>query len=164
MALNDRLKRFLDEQRVEYEILPHQEAFTAREVAAASHVPGQQLAKVLVVREEGGSYLMVVLPAPCRVDLTALKDVTGTRKLSLAAESELARLFPDCQTGAMPPFGNLYDLPVYIDACFPRAQDFFFQAGNHREVVRIGYREYEQVVRPGAGEFCLHERERGAGG
>ena len=163
MALSDRLQRFLNEQRIEHQILPHRETFTAQEVAATSHVPGRQLAKVLIVREEDGSHLMVVLPAPCRVDLTALKDATGKRKLSLAAESELARLFPDCQIGAMPPFGNLYDLPVYIDACFPRAQDFFFQAGNHHEVVRVGYREYEQAVKPVAGEFCLHERERSAG-
>jgi len=136
---------------------------TAQEVAATSHVPGRQLAKVLVVREEGGSYLMAVLPAPCRVDLLALKEAAGRRKLSLAAESELTRLFQDCQTGAMPPFGNLYGLPVYIDACFPRSRDFFFQAGNHEEVVRVGYQDYERVVAPAAGEFCLHERERSSG-
>ena len=110
MALSDRLQHFLNEQRIGYEILPHREAFTAQEVAVSSHVPGRQLANVLLAREEGGSYL--------------------------------------------------YGLPVYIDACFPRAQDFFFQAGNHHEVVRVGYREYEQAVRPVTGEFCLHESTR----
>lgn len=160
MAVNDRLKRFLDEQKIEYQTLPHQEVFTAQEVAATSHVSGRQLAKVLVARETGGDYLMVVLPAACRVDLGALRTVAGRRRLSLAAEDEFGRLFPDCELGAMPPFGNLYGLPVYIDACFPPAQDFFFQAGNHHEVVRMRYQEYERLVKPVVGEFCLHEREK----
>lgn len=160
MAVSDRLRRFLDEQEVEYETLPHREVFTAQEVAAASHVSCRQLAKVLVVREEGGEYLMVVLPAACRVDLTALRTVTGKRRLSLAAEDEFGRLFPDCELGAMPPFGNLYGLPVCIDACFPTAHDFFFQAGNHHEVLRMRYQEYERLVKPVVGEFCLHGREK----
>lgn len=162
MALNERLKRFLDQQGVTYETSSHREVFTAQEVAATSHVSGRQLAKVVVVRENGG-HLMVVLPAACRVDLTALKHVSGKRKLSLATEEEFARLFPDCDVGAMPPFGNLYDMPVYVDACFPRAKDFFFQPGNHREVVRLSYDDYARLVRPTAGEFCLHEREKTIG-
>jgi len=120
MAINERLKGLLDQQKVEYETLPHREVFTAQEVAATSHVPGRQLAKVVVVREDGGGYLMVVLPAACRVDLPALKTVTGKRKLS----------------------------------------DIFFQAGNHREVVRLAYADYERLVGPTVGEFCLHEREK----
>ena len=120
MAINERLKRFPDQQKVEYEAMPHREVFTAQEVAATSHVPGRQLAKVVVVRENGGGYLMVVLPAACRVDLPALKTVTGKRKLS----------------------------------------DIFFQAGNHREVVRLAYADYERLVGPTVGEFCLHEREK----
>ena len=120
MAINERLKGLLDQQKVEYETLPHREVFTAQEVAATSHVPGRQLAKVVVVRENGGGYLMVVLPAACRVDLPALKTVTGKRKLS----------------------------------------DIFFQAGNHREVVRLAYADYERLVGPTVGEFCLHEREK----
>jgi Ala-tRNA(Pro) deacylase len=160
MAINERLKRFLDQQKVEYETLPHREVFTAQEVAATSHVPGRQLAKVVVVRENGVGYLMLVLPAACRVDLTALRAVTGKRKLSLAPEGEFARLFPDCDAGAMPPFGALYDMPVYVDACFPSARDIFFQAGNHHEVVRLSYGDYERLVGPTVGEFCLHEREK----
>jgi Ala-tRNA(Pro) deacylase len=162
VAINDRLKRLLDEHRTPYETLPHREVFTAQEVAEASHVSGRQLAKVLVVREEGkgGRHLMVVLPAACRLDLTSLREGARTRKLSLVGENELAGLFPDCELGAMPPFGGLYDLPVYIDACFPKAQDFLFQPGNHHEVVRIRYEDYERLVHPVVGEFCLHEREK----
>ncbi|MBI4591526.1 MAG: YbaK/EbsC family protein [Candidatus Rokubacteria bacterium] len=160
MALNDRLQRFLDQQGIAYQTLAHRQVFTAQEVAATTHVPGRQLAKVVVVRGDGGGYLMVVLPAACRIDLTALRTVTGKRKLSLAPEGEFGRLFPDCDVGAMPPFGNLYDMPVYIDACFPRAKEIFFQAGNHREVVQLSYADYARLVAPTVGEFCLHEREK----
>lgn len=164
MAPNDRLRRFLDEQHADYQVLPHREAFTAQEVAGASHVPGREVAKVLVVRESGGGYLMLVLPAPCRVDLAALGTATGKRKLALASEVEFERLFPDCETGAMPPFGNLYGLPVYIDACFAGAEEIVFQAGNHHEVVRMRYPEYARLVKPIAGEFCLHAREKSVNG
>jgi Ala-tRNA(Pro) deacylase len=164
MGLNERLGRFLDEEKVDYQLLPHREAFTAQEVAQVSHVPGRELAKALVVREDVGHHLMLVLPAACRVDLTALKTAAGARKLSLASEAEFKHLFPDCETGAMPPFGNLYGLPVYIDACFPRAEPFFFQAGNHHEVVRMAYQDYERLVRPVVGEFCLHAREKNVDG
>jgi Ala-tRNA(Pro) deacylase len=162
MALNDRLKHFLAQQKIEYDTLPHREVFTAQEVAAASHVPGRQLAKVVVVRSAEG-HLMVVLPAACRLDLPALKAVVGKGKLSLAPEDEVGRLFPDCDVGAMPPFGNLYNLPVYVDACFPHEKEFVFQAGNHHEVVRMPYQEYERLVNPVVGEFCLHERATAVG-
>jgi Ala-tRNA(Pro) deacylase len=158
MALNDQLKYFLAEQRIAYDVLPHHEVFTAQEVAAASHVPGQQLAKVVLVREGDKGHLMAVLPAACRLDLGALAAVAKTGKLSLAPEEDMARLFPDCEVGAMPPFGNLYGLPVYIDACFPKAKEFFFQAGNHHEVVRMSYPGYQRVAQPIVGEFCFHER------
>ncbi|HEY8369444.1 MAG TPA: YbaK/EbsC family protein [Thermodesulfobacteriota bacterium] len=160
MAVTERLRRVLDEQHVDYQLLPHREAFTAQEVAQASRVPGRELAKTLVVREDGARYFMVVLPAPCRVDLAALGQARGTRKLQLASEGELAELFPDCEIGAMPPFGNLYDLPVYVDACLPRSADVVFQAGNHHEVVRMRYPDFERLVQPIAGEYCLHARER----
>ncbi len=157
--ITGRIKRLLDAGGTHYDMLPHREAFTAQEVAETSHVSGRRLAKVLIAKEHDGRYLMVVLPAPCRADLIALRDAAGTRRLSLAREGELAALFPDCDTGAMPPFGNLYNLPVYIDTCFARAGDFFFQAGNHQEIVRMPYEDFERLVHPVLGEFCLHERE-----
>jgi Ala-tRNA(Pro) deacylase len=160
MAITERVNRLLDAEGVHYETLPHGAAFTAQEVAEASHVSGRRVAKVLIAKEHDGRYLMVVLPAPCRVDLIALRDAAGTRRLSLASEGELVGLFPDCDMGATPPFGNLYNMPVYVDACFPRAGDFFFQAGNHHEIVRIPYEDFERLVHPVVGEFCLHEREK----
>lgn len=164
MSLGERLGRFLEAEKVDYQLLPHREAFTAQEVAQASRVPGRELAKALVVREDVGRYLMLVLPAPCRVDLMAVKTATGKRKVSLASEEEFRSLFPDCETGAMPPFGNLYGLPVYVDACFPQAEPFVFQAGNHHEAVRMTYQDYERLVRPIAGEFCLHARDKSIDG
>jgi Ala-tRNA(Pro) deacylase len=162
--VNDRLKRYLDQEQVAYETLPHREVFTAREVATESHVAERQLAKVLAVRDEGNGHLMVVLPAACRLDLNALKHAAGRHRLSLAQEDEMGRLFPDCEIGAMPPFGHLYGMPVYVDACFPRAPTIVFQAGNHHEVVRMPYAEYVRLAKPVHGEFCLHEREKDVNG
>jgi Ala-tRNA(Pro) deacylase len=159
MALNERLARFLARENVAHEVLPHRAEFTAQRVAEAIHIPGAHLAKVLLVREHGGASLMLVVPAPCRVDLAALKIAGMGRQFSLASEDEIQRRFPDCEIGAMPPFGGLYDLPVYVDACFPRGEEFVFQAGNHQEVIRMRYADYERLVQPVVGEFCLHGRE-----
>lgn len=163
MAMNERLKRYLDQEGASYEMLPHHEAFTARQVAIESRVPGRQLAKVLALEEEGNGYLMVVLPAACRLDLNALKRAAGRRRLSLVREDEMRRLFPDCELGATPPFGHLYGMPIYVDACSSQAPAIVFQGGNHHEVVRMAYREYARLVKPLLGEFCMHEREKSIG-
>lgn len=162
MALNERLQRLLEQTRVRYQVLTHNEAFTAQEVAAASHVPGAELAKVVVLREEGGFFLMVVLPAPRRLDLAAVVTATGRQRLQLATEEEIRRLFPDCEAGAMPPFGNLYDMPAYVDACFRRHRDFFFQGGNHHEVVAMAFEDYVRLAQPMVGQLCFHHVEGGA--
>ena len=158
MTINARLRSLLDAEHASYSTRKHALAFTAQEVAAQSHVPGRDLAKVVVARTEEGSYLMAVLPALCRVDLIALAKAARAEKLSLAREEEVQRLFPDCEPGAMPPFGRLYGLPVYVDACFPHYETLFFQAGNHREVVGMPYHEFARLAAPIMGEFCLHER------
>jgi Ala-tRNA(Pro) deacylase len=154
--LVERAKRLLEIGGVAYETLPHREAYTAQGVAAAAHVSGWLLAKVLVVRAPGETPVMVVLPASCRLDLGALAHVLGKPSVDLLSETELDALFPDCEAGAMPPFGQLYGLPVWVDACFPKAAEFAFQAGNHHEVVRIRYADYERLARPAVAEFCRH--------
>jgi Ala-tRNA(Pro) deacylase len=154
--LVERAKRLLETSGVAYETLPHREAYTAQGVAAAAHVSGWLLAKVLVVRAPGETPVMVVLPASCRLDLVALAHVLGKPSVTLLSETELDALFPDCEEGAMPPFGQLYDLPVWVDACFPKAAEFAFQAGNHHEVVRIRYADYDRLTRPVVAEFCRH--------
>lgn len=154
--LNERVRRVLEQNWIDYETVPHREAFTAQGVAAATHVSGWQMAKVLIARDENKRYVMIVLPASCRADLATLRRVTGRPHLELAAEEEIASLFPDCELGAMPPFGNLYGLEVYVDACFPRNKPIAFQAGNHHEVVKIAYPDYQWAVKPFVTEFCRH--------
>jgi Ala-tRNA(Pro) deacylase len=154
--LVERARRFLETGGIAYETLPHRETFTAQGTASAAHVSGWTLAKVLVVRAPGEGPVMVVLPASCRLDTAALASVLGKSEVSLVPESEIPSLFPDCETGAMPPLGQLYGLPVWVDACFPREGEFAFQAGNHHEVVRMRYAEYERLVRPVVAEFCRH--------
>lgn len=154
--LVERARRLLETGGAAYETLPHREAFTAQGVASAVHVSGWQLAKVLVVRAPGEGPVMVVLPASCRLDFTALAKVLDKPTVSLVPEQEIEELFPDCEPGAMPPFGQLYGMPVYVDKCFPKAADFAFQAGNHHEIIRMNYAEYERLARPSVADFCRH--------
>jgi Ala-tRNA(Pro) deacylase len=154
--LNERARRLLETDGVAFETLPHREAYTAQGVAAAAHVSGWMLAKVLVVRAPGEGPAMLVLPASCRLDLSALGHVLGKQGVALVPESEMGDLFPDCETGAMPPFGQLYGLPVWVDCSFPKSGSFAFQAGNHREVVRMRYSDYERLAHPAVADFCRH--------
>ncbi|HEX6737085.1 MAG TPA: YbaK/EbsC family protein [Vicinamibacteria bacterium] len=158
MALCGRLLWFLSERGASFELLPHGEAFTAERVAQICHVPGRELAKVVVLGDEGRRPWMAVLPASCRLDVAALGQAIGHPHLALLREEELARLFPDCELGAMPPFGELYGMNMVVDACFPRTRPVFFQAGNHRELVAMPYRDYERLAHPQLSEFCLHQR------
>jgi Ala-tRNA(Pro) deacylase len=157
MAINERLRHLLEQNRVEYEVLPHAEAFTSQEVAQSVHVTGRVVAKVVVVREPAGGHLLVAVPASCRLDLAILRRETGRPGLVLATERELQTLFPDCEVGAMPPLGRLYGLPMYLDRCLERSSTILFQAGNHHEVVRMATEDFLRLARPLAGELCLHE-------
>ena len=156
MAVNSRLLGLLAKSRLEYELLPHREAFTAQEVAQTAHIRGRRLAKVVLVRAGRGDYIMAVVPASTHVDLERVRWIGGFKQLELATEGEVQRVFPDCELGAMPPFGNLYGLPIYLDACFANEEDFIFQAGNHHEVVRMTFAEYECLAGPFAHVTCLH--------
>jgi Ala-tRNA(Pro) deacylase len=158
MAVCERLKSFFGEKGARYELVVHPEEFSAERVAQVSHLPGRDVVKVVVMRDEGDRPLMAVLPAPCRVDVAALAEESGHGSLVLAHEPEIQDLFPDCELGAMPPFGNLYGMPVYVDACFPRTHELFFQAGNHRELIGMAYQEYNRLAHPTIREFCLHHR------
>ncbi len=148
MPLCERLQQFLIKEKVPHELLPHPQVFTAQEVAATSHVTGWHVAKVVVVHDPAGNYLMVAIPAPSRINLAAVEKATGKRGLRLAREDEFRPLFPDCETGAMPPFGNLYGMPLYLDESLTRAQEFLFQGGNHKEVVRVRYADYQRLAKP----------------
>jgi len=156
MPISARVQSFLEGGQVPFEVLEHPQAFTAQGVAHASHVSGWQMAKVVVVRPSSGPPLMAVIPASCRLDLKHFELVTGRKGLSLVPEAEMREVFPDCETGAMPPLGNLYGLPVYVDEHFRREQQVVFQAGSHREAVRVGWADFERLVRPTVADLCKH--------
>ena len=156
MSINARLQRLLDEVRTGYAVLPHREAGSAQQVAEATHVKGRSLAKVVVMRDIEGADFLVVVPADVAIDPRTLRLVTGRIGVQLEDEKELARLFPDCEVGAMPPFGNLYKMTMFVDPCLLEDVDVFFQAGNHHEIVLMRTAEYMRIARPFEVRGCLH--------
>lgn len=155
MAINKRLSELIRQRGVDVEILPHREVFTSQEVAQSSHLSGRNVAKVVVLRDGEGDHIMAVLPASEHVEIAALRRITGRTDLEVASEDDMRRLFPDCELGAMPPFGNLYGLTMYLDPCLAH-HDIWFQAGNHHEVVRMRYETYTRLARPYVGGVCFH--------
>jgi Ala-tRNA(Pro) deacylase len=147
MPILKKLREFLDSNRVPYEVIDHRQAFTAQEVAEAEHIPGQQLAKVVIMRS-GGDFLMLVLPGPYHVDIARAKTVLGKPNLVLATEEEFSGLFPQCEPGAMPPFGNLFNLAVYVDRTLTGDEEINFNAGNHTQTVRMRYADFARLVKP----------------
>ncbi len=152
MSMSQRLKEFLEAQHVPYEVHEHPVAYTARAVAAADHVPATEMAKVVVLRSER-QFLMAVLPASRDLDLQRARDAVGDRRLRLASEDELTGLFPDCEVGAMPPFGDLFGLPVWVDDSLGREAETVFNAGSHRETVHMAYKDFVRLAHPSFGEL-----------
>jgi Ala-tRNA(Pro) deacylase len=146
------LKRFLDEHGVKYVSIEHSPAFTAPEVAESAHVAGSNFAKTVIVKLDG-QLAMVVLPANRKIDLGELRDMMLSERIELASESEFQSRFPDCEIGAMPPFGNLYGLPVYVATTLADAEEIAFNAGTHHEVIKMPFEEYASLVNPTVMEF-----------
>jgi len=155
----ERLKRFLEDEGVRYETLQHDQAFTAQEVAASAHLPGKELAKTVMVKIDG-RMAMVVLPSDDRVDLELVRDAAGADEVELAAEDEFRKLFPACEPGAMPPFGNLWDMPVLADSRLAEDDEIAFNAGSHTELVRLSYRDFERLVQPRVAHLSTREGAR----
>jgi Ala-tRNA(Pro) deacylase len=149
-----RLEEYLHQNAVPYEVMTHREAYTMPEVAAALHVPGHQVAKVVIIKADS-RMVMLVVPSPYRLDLRKVSHGLGARKVSLATEEEFAELFPDCVTGAMPPFGNLYEVPVYVDRVLTEQSDIIFRVGTHRQTMKISYQDFARLVSPTVGDFVL---------
>lgn len=145
--MNAKLAEILKREVMQFEVIAHPEAYTAQERAARCHVPGWRLAKVVVVRD-GDWFAMAVLPASVYLDLPEFRAITRRPDLALASEAELARLFPDCDVGAMPPFGRLYGMPVYMDRALAAGPDLLFEGGTHREEVRMPTSDYMRVAQP----------------
>lgn len=149
MTTLDRLIALLEMREVAYRHDEHPLTYTARETAVADRVPPRCFAKTVIVHFEDG-FAMAVLPADRIVDLEELRLAFGSRHLRLATEAELARLFPECELGAMPPFGNgtLFDLPVWVDGLLMAEEGLCFNAGTHHDVIRMSVEDWEEIVRP----------------
>ncbi len=141
------VKEFLDENQIHYSIIQHTPAYTAPEIAATSHISGKFLAKVVIVKIDG-KFAMVVEPANRKVNLKTLEELTGGSKVELASEYEFQDKFPDCELGAMPPFGQLYDMDVYVAEVLTKDKQIAFNAGNHSELIKMSYKDFEQLVHP----------------
>ncbi|ARA94118.1 MAG: deacylase [Bacteroidetes bacterium] len=142
-----KLKQFLDEHGVKYVVISHSRAFTAQEVAASAHIPGREFAKTVIV-ERDGEMAMAVLPASFQVDLDLIREATGARTVRLVSEAEFRDRFPGCEVGAMPPFGNLYGMDVFVAQRLTEDETIAFNAGSHTEVIRMGYADFARLVNP----------------
>jgi Ala-tRNA(Pro) deacylase len=138
---------YLDRNRIRYTHTTHANAYQAREVAAAEHMPAHKLAKTVIFCGDG-CYAMAVLPADCLIDLEALAARLGLTRVRLATEGELVKLFPDSEVGAMPPFGRLFNLPVYVDDCLTGDNRITFNAGTHRDAIHMSFADFFLLEEP----------------
>ena len=142
-----KLKEFLDSNNIKYVIIKHSTAYTAQEIAAAAHIPGKELAKTVMVKVDG-KMAMAVLPAAYKVDFNLVKKAAGAKKVELASEEEFQDMFPDCIVGAMPPFGNLYGMEVFVSKSLAEDYEIAFNAGSHNELIKLAYKDFEKLVKP----------------
>ena len=149
-----KLKEFLNSNKVKYTSIKHSPAYTAQEIAARSHISGKEMAKTVMVKIND-KMAMAVLPASYKIDFEALMSVTGSDNIDLASEEEFKYMFPDCEIGAMPPFGNLYDLDVYVAKTLAEDEEISFNAGTHSELIRMTYKDFERLVKPKVLKFSL---------
>jgi Ala-tRNA(Pro) deacylase len=154
MTCRERLETYFREQGVKYHVQAHPEVYTAQEVAAVEHVPGRLMAKVVVAMVDG-TLTALVLPAPHRVDIPKLKGALRAKEARLAREQEFATVFPDCEVGAMPPFGNLYHVPVVVDRAMTEDPTMVFNAGTHRETMTIAFADFTRLATPTVADFSV---------
>jgi len=142
-----KVRKFLDENGVKYVLISHSPAYTAQEIATSSHIPGKDLAKTVMFRKDG-KMTMAILPAPYKIDFCKLKQKLSADNVELASEDEFKYFFPDCAIGAMPPFGNLYDMEVYVDESLTKDNEIAFNAGTHTELIKLDYSDFSRLVKP----------------
>ena len=147
-----KLKDFLDNQGVKYTVVSHSPAFTAQEIAASAHVPGKDMAKTVMVKIDG-EMAMAVLPASYGIDFDQLRQAAWGKSAELANEEEFRDLFPDCELGAMPPFGNLYGMKVLVEQSLSEDDEIAFNAGSHKELVKLSYDDFAKLVEPKVARF-----------
>lgn len=153
MDCKERMEAYLNEKGVPFEVRQHSTAYTMPEVAAALHESGKHVAKVVIVRA-GEEMLMCVVPSPYRLNMDQVRAMLSAPQVRLAQEHEFTDLFPDCAPGAMPPFGNLYDVPVYVDRALAEQEEMFFLVGTHDHSMEVAYKDFARLVQPTVGEFA----------
>ena len=152
MPVLKRLQTYLDSHKIPYKALSHDKAFSSQRTAEALHVPGDMFAKVVVVKADE-RFVMAVVPSTWRIDFKRLEEALDSKHVRLATEHELAELFPDCEVGTMPPFGNLYNMNVYVDQLLSQDEHIFFEAGTHTGAMKLRYRDFAELVRPLVAQF-----------
>lgn len=152
MTCKERLEHLLEDAAVPYSFQHHRTVFTTQEVAQTEHIPGRSMAKPVIVNADG-KLTMIVLPATEKLDLPKVKAALKAKEARLASEEEFGRAFPDCETGAMPVFGNLYGLPVVVDRCVSENESIVSQAGTHADTVRVRYGDFVRLVQPEIAEL-----------
>lgn len=155
MGIAIKLKNYLDKEKIPYELLEHSLAYTALEIAGSQHIPGRQVAKSVIVKSDD-IFLMCVLPAIHYIDLQKFKKILNSKHLELAQEEEIAKLFPEFEVGAEPPFGNLYGLPLYADKSLEVDEDIVFNAGTHTDMVKMKWRDYQRIAKPQIVDLGIH--------
>lgn len=149
------IQDFLDKSGVDYELTEHSPAFSAQRMAAAEHEHGKYVAKPVIVKV-GGEYVMCVLAASSKIDMGALKEQLGAESVELAEEKEISEIFKDCQLGAEPPFGNLYNITTILDSHLKKDDHIVFQAGTHDKAIRMSTKDYVKLVNPKVLKFSYH--------
>ena len=147
-----KLKEYLDSHDIKYVTISHSPAYTAQMIAASAHIPGKELAKTVMV-EIDGKMAMAVLPASEHVLLRRLEEASGAKAARLASEDEFKDAFPGCDVGAMPPFGNLYDMDVYVAESLTEDEEIAFNAGSHTQLMKLAYRDFDRLVKPKVFDF-----------
>ena len=158
----ERLKALFEAEKIPYRLISHREAYTASEVAESIHMPGRKFVKVVIV-QANGKKVMAVLPSHRRVNLSLFAEVAGKETVSLMEEDEFRLQFPDCEVGAMPPFGTFYQLPVYADALLGREAVIYFRAGSHREVIEMRHQDFIRLAKPSVCHFVQEPLKRVSG-
>ena len=146
------MKEFLDRENVKYVSITHSPAYTAQEAAQSAHITGREFAKTVVV-ELDGRMALAVLPANRKVVMQDLCEVTGSANVKFASEGQFKERFPECETGAMPPFGNLYGMDVFVSPSLADNEEIAFNAGSHTEVIKLDYEDFARLVQPKVIEF-----------
>ncbi len=146
---------YLEGEQIRFTRIIHSTAYTAQVIAHRAHISGNVVAKTIVLKDPEEQYVMAVVPANYQVDLDKMSEVTG-KKMALASEDEFEKLFPGCETGAMPPFGNLFGLPVYVSESLAKSKEIAFNAGNHRELLQMEFEDFNKLATPVVATFSRH--------